>query len=187
MVRRTRPGISRFRVRCFASPRNDGWRISLCAHHRTTAGRSPRPSTPNRLCYPTGKSRMVSVESFAQKYSASRFPQITPTTPPSRPKRGAYPDRQKRGAGCGGRGSVGVNGNCRAGFACERSPSCRRTALCSAEPFGKDGHVRRSLLAKPDCCVRQNRVGLASVADVKLAEICWTRPGFDGSLIRQRR
>ena len=24
MVRRTRPGISRFRVRCFASPRNDG-------------------------------------------------------------------------------------------------------------------------------------------------------------------
>src|ERR1700753_3872267 len=25
MVRRTRPGISRFRVRCFASPRNDGY------------------------------------------------------------------------------------------------------------------------------------------------------------------
>src|SRR2546421_8863209 len=24
MVRRTRPGISRFRVRCYASPRNDG-------------------------------------------------------------------------------------------------------------------------------------------------------------------
>src|SRR6476620_1731394 len=24
MVRRTRPGISRFRARCFASPRNDG-------------------------------------------------------------------------------------------------------------------------------------------------------------------
>jgi hypothetical protein len=29
MVRRTRPGISRFRVRCFASPRNDGWIASL--------------------------------------------------------------------------------------------------------------------------------------------------------------
>jgi len=30
MVRRTRPGISRFRVRCFASPRNDGvWGASL--------------------------------------------------------------------------------------------------------------------------------------------------------------
>src|SRR5450631_4771060 len=30
MVRRTRPGISRFRVRCFASPRNDGvWTAAL--------------------------------------------------------------------------------------------------------------------------------------------------------------
>src|SRR5215218_10465685 len=30
MVRRTRPGISRFRVRCFASPRNDGAGSMLC-------------------------------------------------------------------------------------------------------------------------------------------------------------
>jgi hypothetical protein len=121
MVRRTRPGISRFRVRCFASLRNDGWKIApirAAIFH----------TTPNPLCCPTGKSRMISVESYARKYSSSRFPQITHTTPPSRPTRGAYPDRQKRGAGCGGRGSVGVNGDGRAGFACERSPSCRRTA-----------------------------------------------------------
>ena len=30
MVRRTRPGISRFRVRCFASPRNDGYGFTRC-------------------------------------------------------------------------------------------------------------------------------------------------------------
>src|SRR3981081_1783835 len=29
MVRRTRPGISRFRVRCFASPRNDSGRTIM--------------------------------------------------------------------------------------------------------------------------------------------------------------
>src|SRR5690349_4219149 len=29
MVRRTRPGISRFRVRCSASPRNDGERVCM--------------------------------------------------------------------------------------------------------------------------------------------------------------
>jgi hypothetical protein len=37
--------------------------------------------------------------------------------------------------------------------------------------------VQRSHLAKLDCCVRQNRVGLASVADVKLAEAKSARPG----------
>src|SRR4051794_37164919 len=31
MVRRTRPGTSRFRVRCYASPRNDGWESAAFA------------------------------------------------------------------------------------------------------------------------------------------------------------
>src|SRR6267154_902109 len=37
MVRRTRPGISRFRVRCFASPRNDGERIQMTITTTTAA------------------------------------------------------------------------------------------------------------------------------------------------------
>jgi hypothetical protein len=45
--------------------------------------------------------------------------------------------------------------------------------------LAKTGVSGEALLAKPDCCVRQNRVGLASVADVKLAEVKSTQPGFD--------
>ncbi len=40
MVRRTRPGISRFRVRCFASPRNDGYTICI---RRLLVNVRPRP------------------------------------------------------------------------------------------------------------------------------------------------
>jgi hypothetical protein len=36
MVRRTRPGISRFRVRCFASPRNDGVWVASSPQRRQT-------------------------------------------------------------------------------------------------------------------------------------------------------
>ena len=52
--------------------------------------------------------RRFSVYPPSQKYSASIAPQITSITPqPSRPKRGAYRDRLRRGMRCGGRGSVG--------------------------------------------------------------------------------
>src|SRR4029434_3261875 len=37
MVRRTRPGISRFRVRCCASPRNDGVMQSMAILESTVA------------------------------------------------------------------------------------------------------------------------------------------------------
>jgi hypothetical protein len=47
MVRRTRPGISRFRVRCCASPRNDGvWVASLAmtsSPHTTSRSRRDAP------------------------------------------------------------------------------------------------------------------------------------------------
>jgi hypothetical protein len=97
------------------------WRPATCAVADMPSRTAALP--PNPLCCPTGKSRINLVHTRQRKYSPSRFPQITPKTPPSRPTRGAYPDRQKRGAGCGGRGSVGVNGDGRAGFARERSPS----------------------------------------------------------------
>src|ERR1700737_3779765 len=49
MVRRTRPGISRFRVRCFASPRNDGvWVASLAmtaSPHTTSRSRREAPES----------------------------------------------------------------------------------------------------------------------------------------------
>jgi hypothetical protein len=41
MVRRTRPGISRFRVRCFASPRNDGYGFAGGACHRVACCAGP--------------------------------------------------------------------------------------------------------------------------------------------------
>ena len=63
--------------------------------------------------YPTGKSPLVcllchsSVQPFSQKYSAFPKLQISAYLWPSRPDRGACPDRQRCGAGCDGRGSVG--------------------------------------------------------------------------------
>ena len=47
------------------------------------------------------------VHSSSKKYSSSRFPQITPITPPSHPSRGALAIVTNVGMGCGGRGSVG--------------------------------------------------------------------------------
>src|SRR5260221_8031819 len=46
------------------------------------------------------------------------LPQITNTSLPILPHRGANPDRQRRGAGCGGRGSGRRETGWRGGFAC---------------------------------------------------------------------
>jgi hypothetical protein len=46
MVRRTRPGISRFRVRCFASPRNDGGRLFENLPRLVITRESGGPSIP---------------------------------------------------------------------------------------------------------------------------------------------
>jgi hypothetical protein len=43
MVRRTRPGISRFRVRCFASPRNDGYGFTRCLKIESALARAEHP------------------------------------------------------------------------------------------------------------------------------------------------
>ena len=79
--------------------------------------------------------------------------------------RGAYRDRHERGMGCGGRGSVGAQGDRRAGFAVS---DARRA------------DERR-------CCVRQNRVVLAPVAGVKLRGGEIDPTGIDQPSIRQRR
>src|SRR6266576_3920690 len=58
---------------------------------------------------PVGRFLERAVESyfwFSEKYFCSQLPQITSTTLAIPSHRGAYPDRQRRGMGCGGRGSV---------------------------------------------------------------------------------
>jgi hypothetical protein len=53
MVRRTRPGISRFRVRCFASPRNDG--VCSCSKHDFMISRRDAPELCAYLPLPGGR------------------------------------------------------------------------------------------------------------------------------------
>jgi hypothetical protein len=62
MVRRTRPGISRFRFRCFASPRNDGEEKITTLISVELLRLTPNLSFPIKL--------MLPVQSFAQKYFA---------------------------------------------------------------------------------------------------------------------
>jgi hypothetical protein len=82
------------------------------------------------------------------------------------PLRGALAIVTNVGAGCGGRGSVRRAAGLRGGL----------------WPVSDQRHADDRC-----CCVRQNRVVLAPVAGVKLAEMLRTQPGLAGSLIRQRR
>jgi hypothetical protein len=49
---------------------------------------------------------ILAVQSYLEKYSASRLTQITSISAPVPPHGGAYHDRHGRGVGCGGRGSI---------------------------------------------------------------------------------
>jgi len=60
-----------------------------------------------KLIFCNGFNVMLPVQSLPKKYSCSRSPQITATTRPSRPGRGALAIVTNVGAGRGGRGSVG--------------------------------------------------------------------------------
>ena len=115
---------------------------------------------------------------LTQKYSASRLPQISGIIPPSHPlHEGRIAIVTDVGVGCGGRGSVGraivvagrlsVSDRKRADDRC-----CCRIRLSFVEV-----HCPRSLLAKT-VRVRQNRVVLAPVAGVKLAEAASTQPSL---------
>jgi hypothetical protein len=115
---------------------------------------------------------MLPVQTCIRKYSPSRLPQITPTTPPSRPGRGALAIVTNVGAGCGGRGSVGrVVVFAGRAFVRERTQRADDRRQCPDEPLDppKSAFGRRRL-AKTGSCVRQNRVVLAPVAGVKLTE-----------------
>jgi len=107
------------------------------------------------------------VQSRRQKDSCFRSPQIKSTTAPSRPERGAYRDRHVRWAGM-------------------RWTRQRRRAWASQggpkDPWAIDRRADERRWS-----VRQNRVVLAPVAGVKLAEAFLAQPGFDKPLICWRR
>ena len=105
------------------------------------------------------------VQPLAQKYFHCGVGQITFTTPRVSPGKRGVGHRHERGSRCGGRGSVGARGGCRAVFR-ERCAACRRTALKPAWHGASSLGRAAARLAKPGC-VRQKRVVLASVADAK--------------------
>ena len=98
------------------------------------------------------------VQPSREKYSASRCPQITPTTPAiPRPRRGAYRDRHGRRV----RGAVAAARRARNKFS-----------------QGELAHERRPRADERRDRGRQSRVVLAPVAGVKPAEVLRTQPGF---------
>ena len=82
------------------------------------------------------------------KDSCFRQAQIQPISPPSRPGRGAYRDRHERGAGCGGRGSVGreTESQGEASRLVSDQPARGRTALQRLhQNFGRQHMAGRSV------------------------------------------
>jgi hypothetical protein len=123
-----------------------------------------------------------------QKYSASRLPQITPTTPaipfPQEGRiaivtdvgRGMRWTRQRRTREWSQGGPWLVS---------DRTAR-RRPALKRLRRNPGRQHMSRSSHFGRGSRGRQRRVVLAPVAGVKLAEICRPQPGVGGSPIRQR-
>ena len=85
MVRRTRPGISRFRVRCFASPRNDGVLFSDTTSRPRDAMRPrrclalpPKEGVGNAGCplHPRSRVHLVVVERTRVTTSTPESPDV---------------------------------------------------------------------------------------------------------------
>ena len=137
---------------------------------------------------PVGQITHGLVQCREQKYSASRLPQITPTSPPSVPQEGRI--AIVTDVGCGMRWTRQRRArDVFAGRASarERSNGAQTTALKRLRRNLGRQHMSRSRGFGGGSRGRQRRVVLAPVAGVKLMEICRARPGFGGSSIRQRR
>ena len=94
-------------------------------------------------------SQQKPVQPSRKKYFAFAVGQISTTSSPRPfPARGAYRDRHERGMGCGGRGSVGAQGDRRADL---RSVSgSRRAGRTALVAYGKTVWSRHPLLV-PSC------------------------------------
>ena len=131
-MQRIEPGISRFRVRAHARP------------GMTTTGESCGTMARRaRLHFTPTPNQWLKV--------------VHPV-----PARGAYRDRHERGAGCGGRESVGAQTRSQGGLNLVSDGKARRTNDVSS--------------------VRQNRVVLTPVAGAKSAVIIQARPGLNDRL-----
>jgi hypothetical protein len=75
------------------------------------------------------------VQTRSQKYSPFQRPQISGYWRRLDPARGAYRDRHERGTGCGGRGSVGAQGDRRADSFRERFAACKTNGALPGEAF----------------------------------------------------
>jgi hypothetical protein len=118
-----------------------------------------------------------------QKFLLTPAPNHIYIPSPSRPTMRGVGHRHERGAGCGGRGSVGRVWWSQGGLIVRertRRADDRRSGFAKASADGQcpaKPLTRRSPpsdeggLAKPGGCVRQNRVVLAPVAGVKPAEV----------------
>jgi hypothetical protein len=62
---------------------------------------------PDQSDLPDGQIGELAVQSYFQKYFPSPLTQISSLIRAVLPHTGAYRDRHGRGAGCGGRGSIG--------------------------------------------------------------------------------
>jgi hypothetical protein len=174
---------------------SEAWkRMAKAPHPPHRADLSPNPAAfagdhRYRLrCLP-GKSRLRLVQCSRQKYSASRLPQISPTSPPSRThERGVSRSSRTLGAGCDGRGSVGRATCSQGGLRPVSDRTARRRPALKRlrRNFGRQ-HMSRSKRFGGGSRGRQRRVVLAPVAGVKLMEICRAQPGVGESSIRQRR
>jgi hypothetical protein len=101
----------------------------------------------------------------------------SPDNLPRLTHRGAFRGRHERGLGCGGRGSVGRVRGSQGGFAVSDHQRAGRPVLqCLSTELRPAAHMSVEGVTRGGC-VRRSRVVLASVADVKPAEIHEAQPG----------
>jgi hypothetical protein len=130
-----------------------------------------------RAAFARRANQQFRVQPPRKKYFASPPGRLSSIRDSFRPERGAYRDRHGRGMECGGRGSAGRASLMAGRVSRERSTRAGRTALLTFATASTDWHIAgRNLWRRR--CVRQNRVVLAPVAGVKLAEARSAQPGL---------
>jgi hypothetical protein len=146
---------------------------SNCVHPGDDIGAKVLPGRP-----PDGQISQVCVQPLLQKYFCFLRGQITCLflAIPSR-ERGRWPSSRTLGWDAVDAAASGAWRDRRAGSPVSDRTARRRPAL---KRLGQNssGSIRSAESFGEGSCVRQNRVVLAPVAGVKLAEICEARPGL---------
>jgi hypothetical protein len=112
-----------------------GFPFSPCRPRRFRDALIPRSFVGGEL--PNGQITQKSVQTLCGKYSSWRLTRLKSISLAVSSPRGALAIVTNVGMGCGGRGSVGVQGDRRAGLLVSDMPARRRTALKrTAKPCG---------------------------------------------------